>query len=196
MNPADETVMEVEGGGEGEIFAVGKTYAVTLTTGIEFKGIVVAYDPDPNIVIFHILSILLAARTMPEKGNSMTTRMVKTNFISKLSFMARFKDPLASKKRVVDLNGLEAKEANAIREIERIGVGVTAEAQRIFNALSKTLPVQWVNKDILVMGEVRVCSPYHADCVTGGTTASQNQVKRVLKLEREKLQLGSGTGGN
>ncbi|XP_024010809.1 uncharacterized protein LOC18008105 [Eutrema salsugineum] len=189
MNPADETVMEVEGGGEGEIFAVGKTYAVTLTTGIEFKGIVVAYDPDPNIVIFQ-------EGTMPEKGNSMTTRMVKTNFISKLSFMARFKDPLASKKRVVDLNGLEAKEANAIREIERIGVGVTAEAQRIFNALSKTLPVQWVNKDILVMGEVRVCSPYHADCVTGGTTASQNQVKRVLKLEREKLQLGSGTGGN
>ncbi|KAL0862899.1 hypothetical protein Bca101_042017 [Brassica carinata] len=80
------------------------------------------------------------------------------------------------------------------REIKSIGVGVTAEAQKIFDAFSKTLPVQWVNKDILVSGEVRICSPYHDDCVTGGTTTARDQIKAVLKQVRQELQLG--TGGN
>ncbi|KAL0721268.1 hypothetical protein Bca4012_035867 [Brassica carinata] len=86
------------------------------------------------------------------------------------------------------------QEAIATREIKSIGVGVTAEAQKIFDAFSKTLPVQWVNKDILVSGEVRICSPYHDDCVTGGTTTARDQIKAVLKQVRQELQLG--TGGN
>ncbi|CAA7014365.1 unnamed protein product [Microthlaspi erraticum] len=58
------------------------------------------------------------------------------------------------------------------------------------------LPVKWEKKDILVMGEVRVRSPYDSDCVAGGSNAANNRVKKVLKMEREKLQLSSGTGGN
>ncbi|KAF3610629.1 hypothetical protein DY000_02044198 [Brassica cretica] len=123
------------------------------------------------------------------------------------------------------------------REIKSIGVGVTAEEQKIFDAFSKTialglqrllsdyafaavkmpatyvvytelffvfqlrtargrwlLPVHWVNKDILVSGEVRICSPYHDDCVTGGTATARDQIKAVLKQVRQELQLG--TGGN
>ncbi|CAH2066538.1 unnamed protein product, partial [Thlaspi arvense] len=183
MSEADATVMEVEGGGEGETFEVGKTYAVTLFTGIEFNGIVLAYDSNPNFVIFHILSMLLAARngTKPETGKSMTTRMVNAKFITKLKFLGKVKDPLASKKRLVDLDGLLAKEGDAIREIEKIGVGVTAEAQSIFDALSKSFAVHWENTDIVVMREVRVCSPYHhSDCVTGGTNAAKQRVKRAV----------------
>lgn len=84
------------------------------------------------------------------------------------------------------------EEAIATREIKSIGVGATAEAQKIFDAFSKTLPVQWVNKDILVSGEVRICSPYHDDCVTGGTTTARDQIKAVLKQVRQELQLGTG----
>uniref|UniRef100_A0A0D3C705 1-phosphatidylinositol 4-kinase n=1 Tax=Brassica oleracea var. oleracea TaxID=109376 RepID=A0A0D3C705_BRAOL len=62
------------------------------------------------------------------------------------------------------------------------------------HAFSKTLPVHWVNKDILVSGEVRICSPYHDDCVTGGTATARDQIKAVLKQVRQELQLG--TGGN
>lgn len=56
MSPANATEIEIAGGEEGDKFEVGKIYDVKLTTGIEFKGIVLAYDPDPHLVIFHILS--------------------------------------------------------------------------------------------------------------------------------------------
>ncbi|KAL0877730.1 hypothetical protein Bca101_027436 [Brassica carinata] len=62
MNPANATAIEAEGGENGVKYEVGNTYEVKLTTGIEFKGIVLAYDSDPpHVVIFHILSILLAS---------------------------------------------------------------------------------------------------------------------------------------
>ncbi|VVA94757.1 unnamed protein product [Arabis nemorensis] len=57
MSQAGATVVEDGGGVGGVKFSVGSAYAVTLTTGIEFKGIVLAYDS--NIVMFHILSLLL-----------------------------------------------------------------------------------------------------------------------------------------
>uniref|UniRef100_M8BN98 AD domain-containing protein n=1 Tax=Aegilops tauschii TaxID=37682 RepID=M8BN98_AEGTA len=64
-------------------------------------------------------------------------------------------------------------------EAERIGVGVTPEAQRLFDALSKTLPVHWDKTDIVVMKEVRVCSPYLPENVSGGTSAANERVKKV-----------------
>lgn len=45
------------GGGEGEKFAMGNVYSVKLITGDEFNGIVLAYDSNPNFVMFDILSI-------------------------------------------------------------------------------------------------------------------------------------------
>uniref|UniRef100_A0A0E0CRB7 AD domain-containing protein n=1 Tax=Oryza meridionalis TaxID=40149 RepID=A0A0E0CRB7_9ORYZ len=79
-------------------------------------------------------------------------------------------------------------------EAERIGVGVTPEAQSIFDALSKTyillrLPVQWDKTDIVVMKEVRVCNPYLPENVSGGTSAANERVKKVLDFERKRLHV-------
>ncbi|CAN8239177.1 unnamed protein product [Cochlearia groenlandica] len=190
MNQADATALEVEdGGGEREKFEAGKAYAVTLTTGIDFKGIVIAYDSVTNVVVFHILYRISSHGAIPNRGDSITTRIVKTKFIANLRYMGNVKDPLASRKLCVDLCELETKERLAIREIKRIGVCVTKEAQSIFDALSKSFSVEWDKKDILVSRDVRVCSPYNLDCVTGGTTATKNQVKKQLKLAREALGL-------
>ncbi|CAN8291773.1 unnamed protein product [Cochlearia groenlandica] len=168
-------------GGEGEKFAVGNIYSVKVITGDEFQGIVMAYDPIPNF------------GTKPRNGQTKNTRMVNASFITGLSFLGKTEDPVDSDKCFVNLDVLRAKEALAIRQAEadaeRLGVGVTAEAQSIFDALSKTLPVQWENTDILVMKEVRVRSPYLSGCVFGGTDAANNRVKKVLELERRRLQL-------
>jgi hypothetical protein len=43
-------------------------------------------------------------------------------------------------------------------EAARVGVNVTEEGQRIFDALAKTLPCEWRGRDILVMAEVRTPS--------------------------------------
>ncbi|XP_024008271.1 uncharacterized protein LOC18992561 [Eutrema salsugineum] len=184
MDPAGASVANDIG--EGEKFAVGNIYSVKVITGDEFRGIVMAYDPIYNFVFFE-------EGSKPRAGHSKNTRMVNANFITGLSFLGKTEDPLVSDKCSVNIDGLRAKEALAIRqaeaEAERMGVGVTAEAQSIFDALSKTLPVQWENSDILVMKEVRVRSPYLSDCVFGGTDAANNRVKKVLELERRRLQL-------
>ncbi|KAJ4909658.1 Lsm domain protein [Raphanus sativus] len=188
MNPANATAMEAEGGGNGEEYEVGKMYEVKLTTGIEFKGIVLAYDSDPHVVIFHILSILLVSL-------SLCYIVFSFEFYKRERRRKPLNDPLASnkKKRFVDLSGLKKKEAIAIRKIESIGVGVTAEAQKIFDAFSKTHRVKWDNKDIVINEDVRISSPYHSDCVTGGTRAANDQIKKVLKIVREKIQRSSDT---
>ncbi|CAH8312968.1 unnamed protein product [Eruca vesicaria subsp. sativa] len=183
MDPAGATVANDIG---GEKFPVGNIYSVKVITGDEFRGIVMAYDPIPNFVVFE-------EGSKPRDGHAKNTRMVNASFITGLSYLGKTEDPLLTDDCWVNLDGLRAKEALAIRqaeaEAERMGVGVTAEAQSIFDALSKTLPVQWENSDILVMKEVRVRSPYLSDCVFGGTDAANNRVKKVLELVRRRLQL-------
>ncbi|XP_010512102.1 PREDICTED: protein LSM12 homolog B-like isoform X2 [Camelina sativa] len=182
MKTAKATVAKDDGGREGEKFALGKVYAVKLTTGDEFNGIVLAYDSVPNFAIFE-------EGTKPKPLDSKTLRMVNANYITELKNLGRVKDPLA-KKPLANLDELIKKEVNGIRDVERIGVGVTAEAQMIFDAITKTLPARWDNKNILVMREVLVRSPYDSDSVFGGTRAANDQVKNVLKHVRKKLQLG------
>ncbi|KAL8512738.1 hypothetical protein ACS0TY_019028 [Phlomoides rotata] len=101
-------------------------------------------------------------------------------------------DPLDAKRCFLDLNTLQAREETAIRqavtEAERIGVGVTPEAQNIFDALSKTLPVRWDRTTIVVINEVRVSSPYLPESVSGGTPAANERVRKVLEFEKKRLQ--------
>nr|VDD43473.1 unnamed protein product [Brassica oleracea] len=189
MDPAGASVAN-DIGGEGEKFAVGNIYSVKVITGDEFRGIVMAYDPVPNFVI----GFGSQEGSKPRAGHSKNTRMVNASFITELSYLGKTEDPLLTDNCCVNLDSLRAKEALAISrqaeaDAERLGVGVTAEAQSIYDALSKTLPVQWEKSDILVMKEVRVRSPYLSDCVFGGTDAANNRVKKVLELVRRRLQL-------
>ncbi|KAK9188965.1 hypothetical protein WN944_020370 [Citrus x changshan-huyou] len=102
------------------------------------------------------------------------------------SFLGQADDPLDPKKCFLDLSRLQAREHLAVRQAEadaqRIGVGVTTEAQNIFDALSKTLPVRWDKTVIVVMNEVRVSSPYLPESVSGGTAAANERVKKVVRL--------------
>ncbi|KAF3648310.1 hypothetical protein BC332_13531 [Capsicum chinense] len=50
------------------------------------------------------------------------------------------------------------------------------------------LPVRWDKTVIVVMNEVRVSSPYLPESVVGGTPAANERVRKVLELERKRLQ--------
>lgn len=71
-----------------------------------------------------------------------------------------------------------------------IGVGVTQEAQDIFDALARTLPCRWDGKTIVVMDEVHIAPPYN-DCVgiQGGDPRAVERVSKVLAMEKSKLGL-------
>ncbi|KAK9276315.1 hypothetical protein L1049_005846 [Liquidambar formosana] len=131
-----------------------------------------------------------------KSGPRRNIRLLKANYIKEFSFLGQAEDPLDSKKCYIDLNGLQAREESALRQrqrLSRIGVGVTSEAQSIFDALSKTLPVRWDKTVIVVMNEVRVSSPYLPESVSGGTPAANDRVKKVLEFERKRLQVrGAG----
>ncbi|GER32321.1 LSM12-like protein [Striga asiatica] len=125
-------------------------------------------------------------------GPRRNIRLLKANYVKEFTFLGQGEDPLDASKCFLDLTSLQSKEESAIRQAEadaeRIGVGVTAEAQLIFDALSKTLPVRWDKTTIVVMNEVRVGSPYQPDSVVGGTPAANERVRKVLEFEKKRLQ--------
>ncbi|KAK6139254.1 hypothetical protein DH2020_027009 [Rehmannia glutinosa] len=155
----------MEAQAQGEDFAVGCILSIKTTLGEEFQaqlgklqeGVKSAAGPKRNI------------------------RLLKANYIKEFTFLGQGEDPLDVKKCFLDLNTLQSREESAIRQAEadaeRIGVGVSAEAQRIFDALSKTLPVRWDKTTIVVMNEVRVGSPYLPESVSGGTPAANERVR-------------------
>ncbi|GFP91551.1 protein lsm12 homolog a [Phtheirospermum japonicum] len=125
-------------------------------------------------------------------GPKRNIRLLKANYIKEFTFLGQGEDPLDANKCFLDLNTLQSREESAIRQAEadaeRIGVGVTAEAQRLFDALSKTLPVRWDKTTIIVMNDVRVGSPYLPESVIGGTPAANERVRKVLEFEKKRLQ--------
>ncbi|KAJ6321805.1 hypothetical protein OIU77_011813 [Salix suchowensis] len=162
-----------------EDFAVGCLLSIKTTLGEEFDGQVMTFDRPSNV---------LGSKHGPKRD----IRFLKANYIKEFSLLGQAEDPLDINKCYIDLHSLQAREELALRQAEadaeRIGVGVTAEAQSIFDALSKTLPVRWDKTAIVVMNEVRVGSPYLPECVNGGTPAANDRVKKVLELERKRLQ--------
>ncbi|BAT74643.1 uncharacterized protein HKW66_Vig0000800 [Vigna angularis] len=182
----------MEGGNSNnnpEDLAVGCLLSIRTTLGDEFEGQVVTFDRPSNILVLQEPS---------KHGPRRNIRLLKANYIKEFTFLGQAEDPLDPSNCFLDLTALQAREEIAIRQAEadaeRIGVGVTSEAQSIFDALSKTLPVRWDKTVIVVMNDVRVSSPYHPDSVVGGTPAANERVKKVLEFERKRLQLRSSGG--
>ncbi|KAI3976317.1 hypothetical protein MKX01_021859 [Papaver californicum] len=164
MAMAMAMAMAMDSNTGGEEFGIGWLLSIKTTLGDEFEGQIITFDKASNILILQ----------------------------EEFTLLGQGEDPLDISKCYVDLNSVQAKEESAIRqaevEAERIGVGVSNEAQIIFDALSKTLPVRWDKIAIVVMNEVRMSSPYLPENVSGGTPAANERVKKVLDLQRKKLQ--------
>ncbi|XP_047321937.1 protein LSM12 homolog [Impatiens glandulifera] len=184
-------MMAMEGNSNGEEFAVGCILSIKTTLGDEFEGQVIAFDRPSNILVLQE-GIKVAAA-----GPKRNIRLLKANYIKDFSYLGQGEDPLDATKCYFDLNALQAREQSAVRQAEidseRIGVGVTPQAQNLFDALFKTLPVRWDKTVIVVMNEVRVSSPYLPESVSGGTAAANDRVRKVLELERKRLQSRSGS---
>ncbi|CAA2954366.1 protein LSM12 homolog [Olea europaea var. sylvestris] len=172
----------------GVEFAVGCILSIKTTLGEEFQAQVITFDPSSNVLI-------LQEGVKSGSGPKRNIRLLNANYIKELTFLGQGEDPLDINKCFLDLNTLQAREDSAIRQAEidaeRIGVGVSAEARIIFDALAKTLPVRWDKTNIVVMNEVHVCSPYLPENVTGGTPAANERVRKVLEFEKKRLQARS-----
>ena len=85
---------------------------------------------------------------------------------------------------------LERATVAATAAAAKRGVGVSARAQAVFDALDRTLPCAWDGEAVVVLGEVRVPPPYAVD---GGVTSNPadtktlDRVAMVLAAEAERL---------
>ncbi|CAI5472019.1 unnamed protein product [Closterium sp. Yama58-4] len=140
-----------------------------------------------------VSSLTRCTQDLNSRGPKRNIRFLKADRIEEFSVLGKTEEIASLRLPYVDLAVLHAKEDAAVRkaegEAERIGVGVTAEAQDIFFALCKTLPCKWDRTKIIVMDEVQVPSPYRPENVTGGSPEANERVKKVLARERERLQL-------
>ncbi|KAL4810840.1 anticodon-binding domain-containing protein [Aspergillus unguis] len=100
----------------------------------------------------------------------------------------------------LDIRALKAREANAVAKIQegeaRRGKGVTQEAQDLFDAFSRTMPTRWDNASIVVADAVIIAPPYTVDnCrpLVAGDTAALDRVRKVLAMERKKIELRSAS---
>ncbi|KAG4305761.1 hypothetical protein PORY_000671 [Pneumocystis oryctolagi] len=89
--------------------------------------------------------------------------------------------------RPVALEGLAAREQASRRayeaEMARWGVGVTQEGQRLFDALSRTLPCRWEKQSILVLDEVYIDPPYTVEACRAASKDAQSY-QRVCRVVR------------
>ena len=116
-----------------EEWAAGFRVRIQTTFGEDVEGDIYCFDKVTSCVV------LQAGEDTPAQKKSY--RIVNTNFVKHTQYLGPASSELRPV-RPVEIEKVRAKEAAALaeaqKEVERIGVGVTAEAQRIFNALSKT----------------------------------------------------------
>ncbi|GAA5890130.1 hypothetical protein JCM8208_002709 [Rhodotorula glutinis] len=69
--------------------------------------------------------------------------------------------------------------------------GVSGDAQKLFDALARTLPVRWAGESIVVLDEVVVDKPYDVGNVKGakGSAERVERVRKMLEGIRNRLGL-------
>lgn len=98
--------------------------------------------------------------------------------------------------QALDTRALRARESKAIGEAldreARRGKGVTTQAQDLFDAFSRTMPARWNGHSIIVADAVTIAAPYRVDdcrSIVEGDTAALARVRKVLEMERKKIEL-------
>eukprot|EP00178_Gracilaria_changii_P024216 TRINITY_DN73004_c0_g1_i1.p1 TRINITY_DN73004_c0_g1~~TRINITY_DN73004_c0_g1_i1.p1 ORF type:complete len:199 (+),score=33.79 TRINITY_DN73004_c0_g1_i1:33-629(+) len=92
----------------------------------------------------------------------------------------------------VSLKSVQSREEKVLKEMKeeakKIGVGVTKEGQEIFNALEKTVPCKWEDKNIVVFDTIKIEPPYDVANCSGSDHTALERVKKVLEAERNRIR--------
>eukprot|EP01114_Cavostelium_apophysatum_P019033 TRINITY_DN6009_c0_g1_i1.p1 TRINITY_DN6009_c0_g1~~TRINITY_DN6009_c0_g1_i1.p1 ORF type:complete len:182 (-),score=32.18 TRINITY_DN6009_c0_g1_i1:18-563(-) len=170
-------------------WVIGIQVRIKTTLGEEVEGEIFSYDATTSTVVLQ--------QTLVHSTLKKNFVILKTNFIKEIEYLGKEKssDDLQSLPPV-NIARIKSKASTVLRnlreEAARIGVGVTEQAQDIFNALSKTLPCRWKQDSIIVMDEVTIRPPYASSDCSGDNRATLERVKKVLEGERRRI-ISSGS---
>lgn len=129
--------------------------------------------------------------SIPEKYNFNLIQLGSINNISQMSAWGKnSKKPAVSSiasLASLNLDKIIARESMAVRKfkekLSRVGIGVSKEAQSIFDGLIRTLPCKWDKEVIEVMdGDVRINPPYTANDCSGRRQATLDHVIKAVSF--------------
>lgn len=170
---------------------------VTVTSPIStsYEGTLMTADPITNLLVIatsspapdpSATSLSGSFHLIPISSLASVPTILSLAPSSQTSSFAAALPPLAP----LPIAALRAREEAAIRAMKekdmKRGKGVTKEAQEIFDALGKTMPVAWQGTSVLVADSVLVEPPYRvANCrATGGLDGALGRVRKVVSLLR------------
>ncbi|KNC54062.1 uncharacterized protein AMSG_09727 [Thecamonas trahens ATCC 50062] len=85
---------------------------------------------------------------------------------------------------------IRKRETAALRadyaEADKIGVGVSARAQAVFNVLAKTGPAKW-DGEVIRIHDVTIAPPYAPDDAQGPNARSRDRIRLILNKEKAKI---------
>jgi len=171
---------------------VGVKVKIKTTLGEEIDGEIYCVDNMANCLV---LQENIANTT---KSNY---RIIKTSIIKDVQCLAPASEEVLQSidfpLYYVNLERVKQREEAAIRaamqEASRVNMGVSNDAQELFNALGKTLPCRWEGETMVIFDTVRISPPYDSDScrASSGNSSSLAHVLKVLDGERKRLGLHS-----
>lgn len=174
----------------------------------EVEGTLWTYDPQTSFVVLTSPSpssttTTTTATAQNPPSTKRSYHLIKSTQIKSISILSLTPDtslpspstPLGA----INPAQVSARVEKAVLEDQkvraRLGQGVSEEAQALFDALGKTLPVRWAGRSIVVMDEVIINEPYAVGDVKGGQGAS-GYVERVKKVVSTLSALEFGKCGH
>jgi len=178
-------------------WALGLRVRLTTILDDHITGTVYAYDA-------HTSTVSVITSASPTGPGPHDVRIIKVSFLKDVAVVAAAAQPrkgFAGAEPKIGRVGVGApsgREAVAHAEeqkrLARVGKGVTREGQDIFDALSRTMPCRWHEKQIVVLDSVMISEPYGLAEVKGNDRKAVDRVKQVLDGERRKLETAKRTG--
>ncbi|KAL1520912.1 hypothetical protein AB1Y20_022472 [Prymnesium parvum] len=171
---------------------IGVRASVKTSLGETHEGVIFTYDPTSSALVLE-----------QRKGADpkATYRIIKTSVVREIVVLQGV-EPAAEdapeKLPLPDVNmaAVRAREERAVarakEDLAHVNPSVTVRAQSIYDALRKTMPCEWREKDndhyVLVLNEVLVSPPYTPDLCKGKPGPTLTRVQKVLAGELEKLK--------
>lgn len=169
---------------------IGYNVTVLTKTGESHKGTIWNEDKQAGLIM------LQSPATSGTPGLHSVT-MLKTSHIADVVSATPPDAPEDTTLPKVDTEKIARREARAVERMERQiksrGVGVTDQAQRLFDNLCKTMPCKWQSTTIEVFDAVLITAPYTLDTCNFREGAEENttvmeRVQAVLGEELKRLE--------
>ncbi|KAI0239336.1 LSM12-like protein A [Lamellibrachia satsuma] len=173
---------------EGDYFNPGMIVACTTCHGQKVEGEVMAFDYQSKV-------IALKSPSASGKPNTHDVRIINLALVSDVSVIKESQDTAQTQLTNLNQNKLLQRTRHNLeekrRQVEYIGDGVSAEAQKILHSITKTITdVKWDGEKIVVMDQVVVAPPYKMENCSlkeGCPAQALQHVKKLIeKYHREK----------